>query len=331
MRAPLERTIHAPRTSHRRPADLARAPRAIRRPAEEVATTVDIVRRMQPAPLRTSAPTASAHAAVRAGAVSRLLYAELRRLARSRLASGGRHTLLDTSALVHEAFLRMQRDGGVTLKDREHFLAYAATTMRSVVIDFVRRRSAERRGGDVEHVTLDTRAAEELGASDEEILAVHERARHAGEGRRAPGARGRDALLRRTDRRRDRRRARRHRSHGAPRLGTRAAAARRPARPLSPSHAHTAGPRRHDPSRSPSAPQRTARSRPRAARGRARRVARQPGARAATGAAVARTARARRRRHRHVHAPSRSTSARSTAHATTRATTQPATRSGPIA
>jgi len=102
------------------------------------------------------------------------LYGELRRLARSRLSGGGRHTLLDTAALVHEAYLRMQRGGGVELKDREHFLAYAATTMRSVVIDFVRRRNAERRGGDVQHVTLDTRAAEVLGAEDDEILAVHE-------------------------------------------------------------------------------------------------------------------------------------------------------------
>jgi len=103
-----------------------------------------------------------------------LLYNELRRLARSRLAAGGRHTLLDTASLVHEAYLRMQRDGGVALNDREHFLAYAATTMRSVVIDFVRRRNADRRGGGVEHVTLDTRAAEQLGASDDEILAVHD-------------------------------------------------------------------------------------------------------------------------------------------------------------
>ena len=101
------------------------------------------------------------------------LYNELRRLARSRLAGGGRHTMLDTAALVHEAFLRMQRDGGVQLKDREHFMAYAATTMRSIVIDFVRRRSADRRGGGAEHVTLDTIAGGVLGASDDEILSVH--------------------------------------------------------------------------------------------------------------------------------------------------------------
>ena len=102
------------------------------------------------------------------------LYRELRRLARSRLASGGRHTLLDTSALINEAYLRMQRDGGPAFADRQHFLAYAATTMRNVVIDFVRRRSADRRGGGAEHVTLDTRAAAELGGQDDEILAVHE-------------------------------------------------------------------------------------------------------------------------------------------------------------
>ena len=102
------------------------------------------------------------------------LYRELRRLARSRLSAGGRHTLLDTSALIHEAYLRMQREGGAAFNDREHFLAYAATTMRHVVIDFVRRRKADRRGGDAEHVTLDTRAAAQLGGQDDEILAVHE-------------------------------------------------------------------------------------------------------------------------------------------------------------
>ena len=101
------------------------------------------------------------------------LYDELRRLARSRLAAGGRYTLLDTSALVHEAYLRMQRADGTGFNDREHFLAYAASTMRSIVVDFVRRRNALRRGGDAEQVTLDTAVAD-IGAPDDEILAVHD-------------------------------------------------------------------------------------------------------------------------------------------------------------
>jgi RNA polymerase sigma factor (TIGR02999 family) len=120
------------------------------------------------------APAASAELPESVRALFPQLYTELRRLARSRLSSGGRHTLLDTSALVNEAFLRMQRDGCVAPRDREHFLAYAATTMRSIIIDLVRRRSADRRGGGAEHITLDTRAAQALGGNNDEILQVHE-------------------------------------------------------------------------------------------------------------------------------------------------------------
>ena len=103
-----------------------------------------------------------------------LLYDELRRLARSRLSSGGRNVLLDTTALVHESFLRLHGAGKVELTDRDHFMAYAATAMRSVIVDYVRRRASEKRGGDVEHVTLDTGVADSLGATDAEIVDVHE-------------------------------------------------------------------------------------------------------------------------------------------------------------
>ena len=103
-----------------------------------------------------------------------LLYDELRRLARSRLASGGRNTVLDTHALLHESFLRLQNAGHVSLKDREHFLAYAATTMRSIVVDHLRRRRALRRGGDVSIVTLNTVVANELGSSEDEVLDIHD-------------------------------------------------------------------------------------------------------------------------------------------------------------
>jgi RNA polymerase sigma factor (TIGR02999 family) len=103
-----------------------------------------------------------------------LLYDELRRLARARLSSGGRNVLLDTTALVHESFLRLHGAGKVELTDRDHFMAYAATAMRSVIVDYVRRKASEKRGGDVEHVTLDTGVAESLGATDAEIVEVHE-------------------------------------------------------------------------------------------------------------------------------------------------------------
>jgi RNA polymerase sigma factor (TIGR02999 family) len=107
-------------------------------------------------------------------ALFELLYQDLRRIAHARLAASGHQTLLDTSALVHEAYLRFQQADRITLNDREHFLAYAASTLRSVVVDFMRKRHAERRGGDAVHVTLDTNLAESVGASDDEILAVHE-------------------------------------------------------------------------------------------------------------------------------------------------------------
>lgn len=103
-----------------------------------------------------------------------LFYDDLRRLARSRLALNGRHALLDTSLLVHEVYLRFVKVGQLDITDREHFLAYAASSLRSVVVDYVRRRGAEQRGGDVDHITLNTEVAQSIGGSDDEILQVHD-------------------------------------------------------------------------------------------------------------------------------------------------------------
>jgi RNA polymerase sigma factor (TIGR02999 family) len=100
-------------------------------------------------------------------------YAELRRLARARLAAGVNYTLLNTTDLVHESFLRLQRANPAAVNDSQHFLAYAATTMRSVIVDYVRHRKAARRGGGAVRVTLDTEL-EPADASDDEILDVHE-------------------------------------------------------------------------------------------------------------------------------------------------------------
>lgn len=100
-------------------------------------------------------------------------YRQLRVLARARLRHGGRETLLDTTALVHEAYLRI---AGVEMASAEQrsFLAYASRTMRSVIVDFARKRQAQCRGGDVVIVTLTGAVAERHPAAADDIVRVHE-------------------------------------------------------------------------------------------------------------------------------------------------------------
>jgi RNA polymerase sigma factor (TIGR02999 family) len=107
-------------------------------------------------------------------AVFSMLYGDLRKLAHARIGQNSRHTLLNTTAVVHEAYLRLNQAGALNAEDKNHYLAYASHAMRSVIVDFVRARAAERRGGDVQHVTL-TPQISDVSASDEtQILKVHE-------------------------------------------------------------------------------------------------------------------------------------------------------------
>jgi RNA polymerase sigma factor (TIGR02999 family) len=101
-------------------------------------------------------------------------YGELRKLARARLYDGGRNTVLDTTALVHESYLRFMRSGQLRSEDRRAFFAYASNVMRSVIVDAVRERQAQRRGGDLARLTLTTQFSEELPAGEDEVLQVHE-------------------------------------------------------------------------------------------------------------------------------------------------------------
>jgi RNA polymerase sigma factor (TIGR02999 family) len=101
-------------------------------------------------------------------------YSELRKLARSRLRDGGRNTFLETTALVHESYLRFIKTGQLRIEDRRAFFAYASKVMRSVIIDSVRERQAERRGGDLTEMTLDTQVSAELPSGEAEIMHVHE-------------------------------------------------------------------------------------------------------------------------------------------------------------
>jgi len=102
-----------------------------------------------------------------------LLYNDLRRLAHARLQRNEPITLLDTTSLVHETFLRVLKSGRLEVSERPRFLAYAAQVMRSVIVDFVRQRHAERRGGNGPRVPLDA-AAEVVPSAEDEVLRVSE-------------------------------------------------------------------------------------------------------------------------------------------------------------
>lgn len=101
-------------------------------------------------------------------------YPELRRIARARLRAVPRHTMLDTTALVHECYLRFAAAGRVELDDRRHFVGYAAKIMRSVIVDTARERLARRRGGEHRTVTLDSEIADPATDAVDEILRLHD-------------------------------------------------------------------------------------------------------------------------------------------------------------
>ncbi len=115
-----------------------------------------------------------AHEAASAGEVYASLYPELRRIAHSRLRQGSGHVSLETTALVHESYLKFVQTRALHAKDRAHFLAYASKVMRSVIIDLIRESNAERRGGGQHDVTLNTQIAESSpDGSADEALDVH--------------------------------------------------------------------------------------------------------------------------------------------------------------
>lgn len=83
-----------------------------------------------------------------------LLYPEIKRVARIRLAQSGHAAGLNTTALVHEGFLRMADQQGLQGETRGQFFAYVGRVLRSVVIDHLRGEGRDKRGGDAVLVTL---------------------------------------------------------------------------------------------------------------------------------------------------------------------------------
>jgi len=100
-------------------------------------------------------------------------YRHLRMIARARLRDGGREVLLDTTAVVHEAYLRLA-GAGADLAEQNAFMAYISRAMRSVIVDHARKRQAECRGGDAVMVTLTGTLAESEPAAADDIVRVHE-------------------------------------------------------------------------------------------------------------------------------------------------------------
>jgi RNA polymerase sigma factor (TIGR02999 family) len=91
---------------------------------------------------------------LRTNALFSSLYSELHRLAKSELWRNGSVTLSVTT-LLHEAYLNMSRREGAAFPDHARFMGYAARVMRGIIIDRVRSRDAQKRGGDFNITSLD--------------------------------------------------------------------------------------------------------------------------------------------------------------------------------
>lgn len=100
-------------------------------------------------------------------------YPELKRLAHQRLNQNHRSATMDTTALVHDVYLKLAGMKGIATLSRAHFMAYAAHAMRSIIIDALRARAAVVRGGDAQHLSLDTDLGEQLGKSESDVLEIH--------------------------------------------------------------------------------------------------------------------------------------------------------------
>lgn len=88
-----------------------------------------------------------------------LTYPTLRRIAKRQLGAGGAVPTIDTTALVHEAFIRFQGERDGIWPSHAHFFAFCSKVMRRVLIDYARRRRSEKRGGALVRVPLTHDAA----------------------------------------------------------------------------------------------------------------------------------------------------------------------------
>jgi RNA polymerase sigma factor (TIGR02999 family) len=87
--------------------------------------------------------------------VFKLVYAELHQAARRQLARARPGQTLNTTVLVHEAYLKLVDSASADWQDRGHFFAVAAKAMRQIIIDYARQASRKKRGGSIQRIPLD--------------------------------------------------------------------------------------------------------------------------------------------------------------------------------
>jgi RNA polymerase sigma factor (TIGR02999 family) len=107
-----------------------------------------------------------------------LVYDELRRIAKRHMARQNPGHTLQTTALIHEAYLRLAEQKGKPWQNRAHFFAVAAQAMLQILVDYVRSRHSAKRGGQAHAISLDEallvsrERAAELIALDEALSAL---------------------------------------------------------------------------------------------------------------------------------------------------------------
>ena len=102
-----------------------------------------------------------------------LMYDELRQIAHGQLLSERSDHTLSTTALVHEAYLRLVDQDKIQVKDRVHFQSMAARAMRQILVDYARRHKAQKRGGGRADVAFDE-AVYKADERADELLALDE-------------------------------------------------------------------------------------------------------------------------------------------------------------
>jgi len=100
-----------------------------------------------------------------------LVYAELRRVAHRRMRDERPDHLLQTTALINEAYLRLVDINRVRWQSRAHFFAVSARVMRRILVDAARERDALKRGGDISHIVFDE-ALMPAPACDADLIAL---------------------------------------------------------------------------------------------------------------------------------------------------------------